>query len=103
MFAVLLGVAMETHAHTENSDKVGIGSLPPGWETGVTGEGTDNQWAADHTTTTGDGMVILALHMYEHAYHMDYGVKAAGSVDAYISNINWRDVAQRYERATPRG
>jgi Fe-Mn family superoxide dismutase len=59
-----------------------------------------NQWAADHTTTVGDGVVILALDMYEHAYHMDYGAKAAGYVDAYIKNINWRDVAQRYERAS---
>jgi len=29
-----------------------------------------NQWAADHTTTTGDGAVILALDMYEHSYHI---------------------------------
>jgi len=62
-----------------------------------------NQWAADHTTTIGDGMVILALDMYEHSYHIDYGAKAAGYVDAYMKNINWRDVAQRYERACARG
>jgi Fe-Mn family superoxide dismutase len=61
-----------------------------------------NQWAADHTTTIGDGVVILALDMYEHAYHIDYGAKAAGYVDAYMKNINWRDVAQRYEHASPR-
>ena len=62
-----------------------------------------NQWAADHTTTIGDGEVILALDMYEHSYHIDYGAKAGGYVDAYMKNINWRDVAQRYERASPRG
>jgi superoxide dismutase, Fe-Mn family len=58
-----------------------------------------NQWAADHTTTLGDGTVILALDMYEHSYHIDYGAKAAAYVDAYMENINWADVAQRYRRA----
>jgi len=58
-----------------------------------------NQWAADHTTTTGDGVVILALDMYEHSYHIDYGAKAAGYVDAYMQNIDWQDVAERYARA----
>ena len=59
-----------------------------------------NQWAADHTTTIGDGIVILALDMYEHSYHIDYGAKAAAYVDAYMQNIDWGDVAQRYERAS---
>jgi Fe-Mn family superoxide dismutase len=36
-----------------------------------------NQWAADHTTTLAGGRPILALDMYEHSYHMDYGAKAA--------------------------
>jgi Fe-Mn family superoxide dismutase len=58
-----------------------------------------NQWAADHTTTIGDGMVILALDMYEHSYHIDYGAKAAAYVDAYMQNINWQEVSQRYDRA----
>ena len=62
-----------------------------------------NQWAADHTTTIGDGIVILALDMYEHSYHIDYGAKAGGYVDAYMKNINWRDVAERFERASPSG
>ena len=56
-----------------------------------------NQWAADHTTTIGDGSVIVALDMYEHSYHIDYGAKAAAYVDAYMQNINWADVAQRYD------
>jgi len=54
-----------------------------------------NQWAADHTTTIGDGVVILALDMYEHSYHIDYGAKAAAYVDAYMQNINWREVERR--------
>ncbi len=58
-----------------------------------------NQWAADHTTTLGDGMVMLALDMYEHSYHIDYGAKAAAYVDAYMENINWGEVAGCYQRA----
>ena len=32
-----------------------------------------NQWAADHTHALAGGVPILALDMYEHAYHIDYG------------------------------
>lgn len=58
-----------------------------------------NQWAADHATTIGDGVVILALDMYEHSYHIDYGAKAAAYVDAYMQNINWQEVSRRYASA----
>src|SRR6201994_2195319 len=32
-----------------------------------------NQWAMDHSTTLAGGQPILALDMYEHSYHIDYG------------------------------
>lgn len=54
-----------------------------------------NQWAADHTCTVGDGAVIVALDMYEHSYHIDYGAKAAAYVDAFMHNINWDTAARR--------
>ncbi len=56
-----------------------------------------NQWAADHTCHLAAAMPILALDMYEHSYHIDYGAKAAAYVDAFMRNINWRGVARRYE------
>lgn len=56
-----------------------------------------NQWAADHTCNLAGGMPILALDMYEHSYHMDYGAKAAAYVDASMNNINWANVARLYE------
>jgi Fe-Mn family superoxide dismutase len=46
-----------------------------------------NAWAADHTTTLAGGQPILALDMYEHAYHMDYGAKAGEYVDAFMQAI----------------
>jgi superoxide dismutase, Fe-Mn family len=56
-----------------------------------------NCWAADHTTTLAGGRPILALDMYEHAYAMDYGAKAAGYVDAFMQGIRWDNVARLYE------
>jgi Fe-Mn family superoxide dismutase len=58
-----------------------------------------NQWAADHTCHIAGAAPILALDMYEHAYHIDYGAKAAAYVEAFMNNINWPAVAQRCLRA----
>jgi Fe-Mn family superoxide dismutase len=37
---------------------------------------------------------ILALDMYEHSYHMDYGAKAAAYVDTFMTNIHWETVSR---------
>jgi Fe-Mn family superoxide dismutase len=58
-----------------------------------------NQWAADHTDALAGGIPILALDMYEHAYHMDYGAAAAAYVDAFMGNIDWAGVYDRYQGA----
>ncbi|ABO59025.1 MAG: superoxide dismutase [Burkholderia contaminans] len=55
-----------------------------------------NQWASDHTHTLADGAPVLALDMYEHSYHIDFGAKAAAYVDAFMENINWTNVADRF-------
>ena len=52
-----------------------------------------NQWAADHTCHLAGGTPLLALDMYEHSYHMDYGAKAAAYVEAFMRNIHWARVA----------
>ncbi len=57
-----------------------------------------NQWAADHTTTIAGGRPILALDMYEHAYHMDYGARAAAYVDSFMEAIHWDNVQKLHER-----
>jgi Fe-Mn family superoxide dismutase len=51
-----------------------------------------NQWAADHCHTLAGGQPILALDMYEHSYHIDYGAKAATYVDTYMKAIRWANV-----------
>jgi Fe-Mn family superoxide dismutase len=55
-----------------------------------------NQWALDHTTTLAGGQPILALDMYEHSYHMDYGARAAAYVDAFMAAINWPNVVRGF-------
>ena len=58
-----------------------------------------NQWAADHTNAVAGGVPILALDMFEHAYHLDYGAAAATYVDAFIPSIDWALVYERYQLA----
>ncbi len=57
-----------------------------------------NSWAADHTMTVAGGRPILALDMYEHAYQMDYGAKAAVYVDTFMQGIRWSNAATLFER-----
>ena len=61
-----------------------------------------NQWAADHTHAVAGATPILALDMYEHSYHMDYGARAAAYVDAYMENINWTNVAKLFGQCVRR-
>jgi Fe-Mn family superoxide dismutase len=53
-----------------------------------------NHWAADHTQALAGSMPILALDMYEHSYHLDYGAKTAAYVDAFMQNINWANASR---------
>jgi len=57
-----------------------------------------SQWAADHAHVLAGAAPILALDMYEHSYHMDYGAKAAAYVDAFMQNIDWPRVSVRFEQ-----
>jgi Fe-Mn family superoxide dismutase len=56
-------------------------------------------WAGDHTQLLAGATPILALDMYEHSYHMDFGAKAAAYVDAFMRNLNWGGVARRFSQA----
>jgi len=58
-----------------------------------------NHWAADHTHLLAGATPILALDMYEHSYHMDYGANAKAYVAAFMDNIDWDGVALRYAAA----
>src|SRR5689334_17657029 len=59
-----------------------------------------NQWASDHCHTLAGGTPILALDMYEHSYHMDFGAKAAGYVDIFMECIRWRNADRAFAQLT---
>jgi Fe-Mn family superoxide dismutase len=59
-----------------------------------------NVWCADHTHGMAGGTPILALDMYEHAYHIDFGANVGGYVDAFMANIAWDHVAARFAGRT---
>jgi Fe-Mn family superoxide dismutase len=41
--------------------------------------------------------------MYEHAYHLDFGAKAAAYVDQVMANLNWERIGARYRLAIGEG
>lgn len=59
-----------------------------------------HHWAADHSMNMAWSSPLLALDMYEHAYAMDYGARAAAYVDAFMATINWRFADGLYARAS---
>ena len=59
-----------------------------------------NQSGADHSQNIAGGIPILAIDMYEHAYHIDFGTNASAYVAAFMRNIDWTAVQGRYEDAT---
>lgn len=60
-----------------------------------------NQWAPDHCHTLAGATPILALDMYEHSYHIDYGSKAASYVDVFMAAINWSNVQRTFHGVQP--
>jgi len=60
----------------------------------------NNYIAFDHTDNVAFGRPILVNDMFEHAYHMDFGARAAAYVDAFMLNVNWDELNRRYEEAT---
>jgi Fe-Mn family superoxide dismutase len=58
-----------------------------------------NQLATEHGQAIAGGVPILAMDMYEHAYHIDFGANAKAYIDTYLRNIDWKAVQARYEDA----
>ena len=59
-----------------------------------------NQYAADHGQAVAGGIPILALDMYEHAYHIDFGANAKAYIDTFMRNVDWKAVQARHQDAT---
>src|SRR5438552_4621108 len=54
-----------------------------------------NRVAFDHSQAAVDAAPVLALDMYEHAYHMDFGANATAYIDAFMRNVDWTAVTGR--------
>ena len=59
-----------------------------------------NHIAADDGHSVAGGIPVLALDMYEHAYHLEFGANAAAYVAAFMRNIDWKSVETRTLNAT---
>jgi superoxide dismutase, Fe-Mn family len=59
-----------------------------------------NQWASDHCHTLAGGTPMLALDMYEHSYHIDFGAKAGGYVDAFMGALRWDNANRLFGEVT---
>jgi Fe-Mn family superoxide dismutase len=58
-----------------------------------------NQSISDGSQAVAGAITLLALDMYEHAYHLDFGANAVAYVATFMRNIDWRAVQGRYEDA----
>jgi len=54
-----------------------------------------NHVATDDGHTIAGGIPVLAIDMYEHAYHIDFGANATAYVAAFMRNIEWKAVEKR--------
>src|SRR5690349_20778646 len=59
-----------------------------------------NQYAAEHLQSAAGGVPILALDMYEHAYHIDFGANARAYADTFFCNLDWAALERRCEDAS---
>jgi Fe-Mn family superoxide dismutase len=57
-----------------------------------------NSWASDHTQNIAGGEPLLVLDMFEHAYQMDFGAKAANYVKIVLEAFNWSNADLLYAR-----
>jgi Fe-Mn family superoxide dismutase len=58
-----------------------------------------NQSVTDASQSVTGGIPILALDMYEHAYHLDFAANHAAYIAAFMRNIDWSAVQARCEDA----
>jgi Fe-Mn family superoxide dismutase len=59
-----------------------------------------NQYASEHSQAIAGAVPVVALDMYEHAYHIDFGANAKAYVDTFLRNVDWKAVAGRYDDAS---
>jgi Fe-Mn family superoxide dismutase len=58
-----------------------------------------NHVATDDGHSIAGGIPLLALDMYEHAYHLDFGANATAYIAAFMRNIDWTASERRLVQA----
>ena len=58
-----------------------------------------NHSISDGSQAVAGAITVLALDMYEHAYHLDFGPNTVAYVATFMRNIDWNAVQGRYEDA----
>jgi superoxide dismutase, Fe-Mn family len=58
-----------------------------------------NHSISDGSHAVAGAITVLALDMYEHAYHLDFGPNTVSYVATFMRNIDWSAVHGRYEDA----
>ena len=57
-----------------------------------------NNWITLHHENILPGLQpLLVLDVWEHAYLLDFQLDRAGYLDAFMRNLNWQEVARRFE------
>ena len=55
-----------------------------------------NQWINEHETGHLAGCTpLLVMDVFEHAFMIDYGLKRADYITAFVKNIDWKSVENR--------
>ncbi len=72
-----------------------------GWVALLKEEVTNNifiVWFEEHDTGVfANSKVILCMDMLEHAFIMDYGTKKSEYIDAFLNNIDWKIIEERFQ------
>ncbi len=59
-----------------------------------------NEWINEHDMGHLAGCTpIVVLDVFEHAFMIDYGLKRADYIAAFMKNINWKEAAARYDKS----
>ncbi len=72
-----------------------------GWVALVKGEEGElfTLWFEEHNTGNfTNSKVLLCIDLLEHAFIIDYGTKKADYVDAFLENVDWKVVEDRFEK-----
>lgn len=60
-----------------------------------------NQWVEEHNMNHMAGCVpLLILDCFEHAYVMDYGMERPEYIKAFFNVLDWKVLAERFDRAS---